>query len=161
MAKSTGLKNFIQTRLVYPIVNFLKQGLSPSLLAEAITWGILFGIIPLLGTTTALCAVTSVIRKINMAAIQLVNWLVYPLQLLFYIPFIKLGGWIMHAPIPLSISQVKEMIETDFMAFLRLYAKANIGAVIVWLIISLILGLFLHKYLKIAFTKIAKEKNRT
>lgn len=81
------IKKFFRNKLYLPVINFLQQGLSPEKLAEGISWGLVLGFIPLMGSTTILCSLASLGRKINMAVIQLINWFVYPLQLIFFFLF--------------------------------------------------------------------------
>ena len=151
------LKSLIKNKLYNPVVEFIQQGLSPEKIAEAITLGFLFGIIPVMGATTMLCAISAFLRKLNMAAIQLVNWLVYPLQLLFYFPLLKLGANLFQAPIPFSIEQLKLMIKADLSAFLLRFLKANAGAVIIWLIISIPLGVLIFRLLAKSIKKISTK----
>jgi len=131
------VRAFFIDKLYVPVQTYLKQGLSPIKLAEGFAWGIVLGFIPLLGSTTILCMVASFTRKINMAVIQLINWFVYPLQLILFFPFLKLGGKITNSPVPFSISQIKLMIETDFLGFLKQFALANLGGIFIWLLVAI------------------------
>ncbi len=55
-------------------------------LVFSLSLGTAGSLIPILGVSTALCAVVAVILKLNMPAIQLVNYLLTPLQLILVIP---------------------------------------------------------------------------
>src|SRR5215469_15066683 len=98
------LINSWRERVVALVVAQLVQGVTPQKIALSIALGISFGVFPVLGTTTMLCAIVAFRLKLNQPVIQLVNWLVYPLQLGLMLVFVRIGEWITHAPqISLSI----------------------------------------------------------
>ena len=67
------------------IVGFLKQGLTPRDLALTIALGSVIGVFPVLGMTTILCTLAAVTLRLNLPALQSINWAVAPLQLLLLI----------------------------------------------------------------------------
>ncbi len=148
------MKKFLKEKLINPITGFLKQGLSPSRLAEGISWGIVVGFIPILGSTTIICTFVSFARKINMGVIQLIQWFVYPLQLLFFLPFLKLGGKLTGTPVPFSMSEIQLLATKDPLAFLHAFAVANLGAVIVWIPVAIAVWLVCFFILKKIFARI-------
>src|SRR5215469_1665363 len=80
------------------IVGQLTQGVTPQKIALSIALGFSLGVIPILGTTTILCAIAAIRLKLNQPVIQLVNWLVYPLQLGLLLVFVRIGEWITQTP---------------------------------------------------------------
>jgi uncharacterized protein (DUF2062 family) len=83
------------------------MGASPEKLAWSIAAGLLIGINPILGSTTLLCLALAFIFRLNVAASQLGNHIVYPLELLLIIPFIHAASRIFRtAPMPLSANQL-------------------------------------------------------
>ena len=79
------------------------MGATPERLAWSIAIGLLVGINPILGSTTLLCLAMAFVLRLNIAASQLGNHIVYPLQLLLVIPFIHVASRIFHtARLPLS-----------------------------------------------------------
>ena len=70
-----------------PIVMLLKQGTAPEKIALSLSMGFVLGIFPVIGSTTLLCAAAAFMFKLNLPAIQLVNYFVYPLQLGLLLPF--------------------------------------------------------------------------
>jgi uncharacterized protein (DUF2062 family) len=76
------------------LMSWLKCGMSPRQLAFTLALGFAIGCIPLLGVTTAICAVVALILRLNMPAIQAANWLAMPLQVLLLFPFLRLGQWL-------------------------------------------------------------------
>jgi len=79
------------------VIEWLKCGISPRRLAFTLALGFAIGCIPLLGVTTAICALLAMVLGLNMPAIQAANWLAMPLQVVLLIPFLKLGQWLFPA----------------------------------------------------------------
>ena len=91
------LLKFWRERVVALVMAQLMQGATPQKIALSIALGLSLGIIPILGVTTMLCAVAAIRFRLNQPVIQLVNWLVYPLQLGLMLVFVRIGEWLMHA----------------------------------------------------------------
>ncbi|HLW73449.1 MAG TPA: DUF2062 domain-containing protein, partial [Gammaproteobacteria bacterium] len=97
-------------RLARHILDLLKQGITPQKIALAVVLGVLLGIAPVLGTTIVSCTVAALALRLNLVLIQIVNNLVYPLQLLLLIPFVQAGQWLFRQPpLPLSVGQIVAM----------------------------------------------------
>jgi len=95
---------WFRRRIVDPLLALLRQGVSPQRLALCVAIGIVVGNIPILGLSTALCALIALVFRLNLPAMQLVQALMAPTQVLLIIPFVRLGEWILRAPRqPLSI----------------------------------------------------------
>src|SRR5579862_8497564 len=90
---------FWREGVVALVVGQLTQGVTPDKIALSVALGLTLGIIPILGVTTVLCAAAAIWLRLNQPVIQLVNWLVYPLQLALVLVFIRIGEWITHAPV--------------------------------------------------------------
>jgi uncharacterized protein (DUF2062 family) len=122
-------------KVVRPILAFLRQGLTPEKLSFTIALGITLGVIPVLGSTLLLCTLASIAFRLNLTAIQLVNWLVYPFQLALLIPFYRLGGWIFRTPpSELSLNHILALIRTNpFHAIATLWI-VTMHALAAWLL---------------------------
>jgi len=106
-------------------------------LALSVALGFVLGIIPVLGITTIMCALVAIIFRINMPAIQLINYFVYPLQLILFIPFLKFGAFIFPSEeLIFSLFFIKGLLQQDFWLAVQLFWKANLGAIIIWFAIS-------------------------
>jgi uncharacterized protein (DUF2062 family) len=95
------------------ILSWLKCGISPRRLAFTLALGFAIGCIPVLGVTTALCALLAMVLGLNMPAIQAANWLAMPLQVVLLIPFLRLGQWLFPAQ---SIAFTRDEILTRIQA---------------------------------------------
>jgi uncharacterized protein (DUF2062 family) len=112
--------NWIYRRAILPILALLRMGASPEKLAWSIAVGLLIGINPVLGTTTILCLAVAFVFRLNVAASQLGNHVVYPLQLILVIPFIRIGSRIFHtAPMPMSANDLLHAAREHPVALIR------------------------------------------
>jgi hypothetical protein len=66
--------------------------MSPEAVASIVVLGVAFGVFPAPVCPTLLCALAALVLRLNPPAIQLVNYLVYPLQIALAAPFVSLGG---------------------------------------------------------------------
>jgi len=82
---------FLRRRLVRPVVEQLTQGLSPEAIALTIAVGLAIAVIPVVGTTTILCTTAAIVLRLNQPLIQAINYLSFPLQLAFIVPYLRLG----------------------------------------------------------------------
>lgn len=130
--------NFLKDRIVQPTIGFIKSGVSPEQLAVAFSLGIVVGVIPLLGCTTLICMGLAFSLRLNMAALQLINYLMFPLQLLLFIPFFHAGGYIFEPlEIPVSVASISEMMSNDFWGTIGKLWLANLQALLVWLALAI------------------------
>ena len=132
--------NYWRERIAALVVAQLVQGVTPQKIALSIALGISLGVVPVLGTTTMLCAIAAVRLKLNQPIIQLVNWLVYPLQLALILVFVRIGEWITHAP-PINFS-IPELIQTFHdspLKFAQEFGMSQLQEVIAWLFIAPVL----------------------
>ena len=119
------------------LIAFLKMGITPERLALCIGLGIAIGLVPALGTTTLLCALAAFLFRLNLPAIQLVNYFVYPLQLALLIPFIRAGEWLFGVePLNLSLELIQRMMKANLWETVIGLWSATMRAVIVWLSIA-------------------------
>lgn len=70
---------------------WLKEGITVERLALSLALGFVLGICPLFGIPTLLGGLAAVVLRVNFPALQLVNYLVYPLQIILLLPFARLG----------------------------------------------------------------------
>ncbi|MBL7959811.1 DUF2062 domain-containing protein [bacterium] len=150
------LINFFKKSLVSPLLNLLKQGITPEKLALSVGLGVSFGIFPVIGSTTILCTAFGFIFRVNQAAIQLVNYFSYPLQLAFFIPFFQLGAFIFQTdPLPFSIEDIFVMLAADTVGAIKALWIANLRAIVAWMLIGPVLCFVIYRILTPVFTRLA------
>ena len=97
--RSSKKEGFFRRRIARPILELLRQGVTPEKMALSLALGVAIGVFPALGTTTALCALVAFIWRLNLPAIQIVNYFVYPAQLALIIPSFRAGEILFGAPL--------------------------------------------------------------
>jgi uncharacterized protein (DUF2062 family) len=152
----SALNKFWQERIVAPIIAQLMQGVTPQKLALSIALGLSLGIIPILGITTALCALAAIRFKLNQPVIQLVNWLVYPLQLGLLLVFARIGEWIMHAPpVNFSVPELLLKFHESPVKFFEQFGVMALQGMVAWLFIAPILTGIIYSLLTPSLKKLA------
>ena len=132
-------------RLVHPVISLLKQGITPEKIALSLAIGIVLGIFPALGLTTLLCAAAAIVFKLNFPSIQLVNWFVYPLQLILILPFMRAGAFLFRArPLHLSLAQMLTIVRADWLGAVAMLWTATLRAVVVWMLVGPVMSFILY-----------------
>jgi uncharacterized protein (DUF2062 family) len=130
---------WLYRRLVLPILALLRMGATPERLAWSIAAGVVIGINPLLGSTTILCLAVALIFRLNVAASQIGNHIVYPLELLFFIPFLRLGSIVFHtAALPLAPSAILEAARRHPIDLVREIWRWEWHALVIWAGLSVV-----------------------
>ena len=128
---------FIGRRIVLPLLELLRQGVTPEKVAAAIAIGSILGVFPVLGSTTILCATAAAVFRLNLPLIQIVNTVVYPLQLILLIPMLQLGQRLFgQPPLPVTLPRVFDMIKASVWNTVTTLGAATGRAVVVWLCLS-------------------------
>ena len=135
------MKRLKDNRVTRHILDLLKQGITPQKIALAVALGVLLGIAPVLGTTIVSCTVAALALGLNLPLIQLVNNLVYPLQLLLLIPFVQAGQRLFgEPPLPLSVSQIVARFQQDFWGSVATFWSYTWHGATAWLLFSAVAG---------------------
>jgi uncharacterized protein (DUF2062 family) len=148
---------FVRRRLVDPILDLLRQGVTPDKIALSLAFGFGFGIFPVLGVSTILCTVVAILLRLNLPAIQLVNWLAGPLQLALIIPFVRVGEHILQvAPQPLSISAGFALMAQGVIHSIIVLWDAIVHAALGWIVIGPFLIYALYRIFRPLLTRAAE-----
>jgi uncharacterized protein (DUF2062 family) len=143
-----GLSGFWTRRVSGPVLGLLRQGLTPEGIALALAFGLAAGVFPLLGTTTLLGVAIAAVLRLNQPALQLANWLAYPLQLVLIQPFVRLGEWLAGVPpTPFSVAEVARSVAADPTQAVAAFGMVGLHAVLGWLAVVPIVVLLLYRVL--------------
>jgi uncharacterized protein (DUF2062 family) len=128
---------FWRRRVRDPVVSLLAQGLSPETLALSLAVGVVLGLFPIIGATTALCVLAGSAFRLNHAAVQLANYLVYPLQLPLILAFVRLGEGLVRAP-PVTFEPrvLVRHFQEDAPRFLREFALTGLHGILGWSLVA-------------------------
>jgi uncharacterized protein (DUF2062 family) len=126
-------EGFFHRRVLRSIIDILKQGVTPEKMALSLALGAVLGVFPALGWTTTLCAILALVLRLNLPAIQAVNYFMYPAQIALLIPFFRLGEKLFRAPhFPISVSQIYSMIHASVWGAIKLLWTTTWHAIVVW-----------------------------
>lgn len=140
------------------LLDFLQQGSSPEKMALGLAIGITIGIMPLLGATTLLCTLLAFRFRLNMAFLQLVNYVVYPIQLLLYIPFLRIGaGLFSSEKFNYSLEDITHMLATDALGTIGKFFMVNLCGLLLWLILAPVLFALSYFIGRTVFRSMAKQ----
>lgn len=139
------MKGLRDNRLTRLILGLLSQGITPHKIALTVALGVVLGVMPLIGATTTLCAVVALALGLNLPLIQLINYIVYPLQFVLLIPFVQVGQWLFREPpLPFSLADIKLKIESGlWKAIVELWGYTLHGLV-AWLILGGVAGFLIY-----------------
>lgn len=145
-------------KLTGRLLDFLQQGITPEKMALALATGVTVGIVPMLGVTTFLCTIIAIQFRLNMAFLQLVNYVVYPLQLILYIPFLKIGVMVFSKEnFNYSLQEITDMLEKDFIATVGKIFVSNLYALLLWLFVAPVVFFFFYFLSRLLFRHFAKK----
>jgi uncharacterized protein (DUF2062 family) len=151
-----------QRRVVAPILAQLKQGITPREIALTLALGGVLGIFPILGMCTLLCAIAGVALRLNQPLIQLVNYLVYPLQIVLLIPFYRAGERLFGAE-PVPIANVPELVQRfgeGPWQFILDYGLVGLYGIVVWALVAPLLAALAYFSLRPALATLAPKASR-
>jgi uncharacterized protein (DUF2062 family) len=131
------MAQFVQQRLVRPILQLLTQGITPEKIALSLAFGIMLGVFPVAGTTSLLCLLAALVFRLNVPALQLVNLLMYPVWFALLIPFIRLGERLFGAaPLALNATQLVALAHANLWHSIQLLWLTALRAAAAWMLIG-------------------------
>ncbi len=135
----------LRRRFAGPILDLLRQGISPEKIALSIALGLTLGVTPVLGSTSLLCLLAAVVFRLNLPAIQLVNYFAYPLQIALLIPFLRLGEWMFSdQPANVSLAGVFGLIRADVWTAITTLWTATMHALVAWFALGSLASLLIY-----------------
>lgn len=146
VAEQAQFGSWWQRRVVAPIVAQLRQGITPEKIALTLALGAALGIFPILGATTALCAIAGIWLKLNQPVIQIVNYFMYPLQIALLLPFYRAGEALFgqpHVPI-FSVTELMQRFQASPTQFMVDYGMVGVYGIVVWTLVAplLVAGIY-------------------
>lgn len=159
------MKNFfkiiVNSWLIQPFTRFLKTGLSPEKLSLSFSLGICLGINPLPGTTTLSCTIAAIFLRLNFGAIQLINYMVFPIQLLLIIPFFKAGALLTGSKvISGTLSTFIDRFRVDWWGTISELGLTAAVASAIWALVSIPLGILLYQISLPVFRRLINKENK-
>ncbi len=150
-------ESFFYRRLVLPILDLLRQGVTPEKLAFSLALGVVISVFPALGWTTALCAFAALILGLNLPAIQLINYFMYPAQIALLLPFFRLGERLFRAPhLPISMPGIYRMAHANPWGTIKFLWSTTWHAIVVWAVLAPLFALLIYFVLVPVFRRVTR-----
>ena len=155
-------ESFLKRRVGIPLLNLLRQGVTPEKLALSLALSATFSVIPAFGGGLWLCALCAVAFGLNLPVMQAVNYSMYPAQIALLLPFFRLGEKLFRAPhLPISVSQIYALVHTSWWGAIKFLWSTTWHAIVVWGILAPFAVALIYGVLAPIFRRIApKPKQR-
>lgn len=126
-------------------MTLVRRGTTGRELVVTILAGVFLAVFPVYGITAIFCAWVAYRYHLNQLIIQVVNFLALPLQLLLFVPFVRLGEWIFRSEgmEPHSLAQLKETLAAHPLNVFRYFVDVFGVAIVGWALTVLPLLLLL------------------
>jgi uncharacterized protein (DUF2062 family) len=123
---------------------FFTIGISPVKLALSITLSVFLGLFPFFVLPTLLILLSAFVFRLNLPVMLVCNYAVWPLQIILFIPYIKLGNWLFHSNMAgIQLSGVVHALKADFWGALQSLSSVILQATGAWAISSIPAGFIL------------------
>ena len=140
------------------LLELMTGGVTPEKIAQSVAVGAVLGVFPAFGWTTLLCAAAAWAMRLNLPAIQMVNWVVYPLQFALIVPFLRAGAWAFGVPAEeLTAEGIVELIRVDVWGAVRSLWWATLRGVAVWAVVGPAAGLAIYYALRPGLRRLAER----
>ncbi|MGD1968417.1 MAG: DUF2062 domain-containing protein [Desulfobacterales bacterium] len=151
----------IKNRITGLIRAMLKEGVSLHKIALCLAVGVTLGIFPVLGMTTLLCTLAAFALRLNLPAIQLVNFVVYPVQLILLAPFYSAGSWLFNqGSNHVSGESLIFLLKNDFWGSMTSLWNLTLYAIFTWAVICPFIILILYMALKPAVAAVSSLRKK-
>ncbi|MGH8540976.1 MAG: DUF2062 domain-containing protein [Stenotrophobium sp.] len=116
----------------------MRQGITPEKIALTLALGAVLGVFPILGSTMILCGLAGWRLKLNQPIIQVINYFVYPLQLILLLPFYRAGEALFRQPpVPLfSVTELVQRFAAGPLKFITDYGMVALYGIAVWCLLA-------------------------
>ena len=139
----------VKKKILSVVKSMLTEGVNLRKIALCIALGFVLGIFPVLGATSLLCTAAALALRLNLPAIQVVNYMVYPLQLVMLAPFYGAGSWLFkQQESPFISKNLIDVLQNDFWGSLVNLWDLTLYAMLTWLVMSPLLILLLYSISK-------------
>lgn len=158
-------RSWLRRRLLDPLLDLLRAGLSPEQLALTVGLGVAVGLVPAFGITTVLSAAVALRLRLNVAAMQLATHLMSFFQLALFIPFLRAGAVIMgqgDKVANLTVASLRQLVAREGWAAVgKLLWRAELGALLLWAVAMVPLVAVLYFVLRVVFRRVLVRQAAT
>ena len=134
------------------LIDLINQGKTPPELATAVTIGCLLGLFPILGVTTIMSMAIGRFMKLNIPAILVANYSVFPIQVFMIYALIKTGEIMFSIESELDYDFFKTLLDKSYKEIFTTLSTSLLAAVFTWVLFSAITFLPIY-YMFLAIIK--------
>lgn len=121
-----------------------QQGLKPADLAKAVIIGLLFTVFPVFGVTTIMIACVALYFKLNLPIMVAISYIAAPLQVLLFMPQLKVGEAIFGVEHTLlTVESIKNAFSESFFNTVGSLFFEIVCGVVGWALVSLPIAVLL------------------
>lgn len=132
------LVEFFTQKVLIPFRLVPKDGLTPEKLAFSVTIGIVSGIFPVLGMTTLLSILLTMLFRQNLLVVQSVQWILGLVQILLIIPFMQLGAFLLNQKVlHISMAQINHAFQPGLLAGIKTVGIFHLYGILTWAILAI------------------------
>jgi uncharacterized protein (DUF2062 family) len=128
----------LTNRVLIPFRLVPKDGLTPEKLAFSVTLGIISGMFPVLGMTTVISIVLTMLFRQNLLIVQAVQWILALVQVLLIIPFMQFGAYILHAQaLHINMAQISHAFQPGMISGIKTVGIFHLYGIFTWIILAI------------------------
>jgi uncharacterized protein (DUF2062 family) len=143
--KNATRESFFRRKLINPIMDLLKAGITPEKLAITIALAAVIGVIPAIGVATILGTLLASRFKLNAPVMLLISYFMNPVQVLIAFPLIKLGIYLFGgAKLHYNFDQMLALVKKDWLTALDKLWVANLLGIAAWALLAVpaVIGIY-------------------
>ncbi len=149
-------------KILIPFRLVPKDGLTPETLAFSITLGIISGIFPVLGMTTLLSLLLTILFRQNLLVVQSVQWILALVQILLIIPFMKFGAYLLNQNVVhISIQQINRAFQPGMLSGIKTVGIFHLYGILTWLILVVPASAVSYFGLLVIFQRKSKRSDKS
>lgn len=125
----------ICTRAGDRVKTVLTQNVTAEKLCLSLALGFCIGVFPVVGVTFLMSAAAGYLLDLNIPAMQLINAIATPFELLLFVPFLRVGevALFTKTPLDVSVTDIFALLKSDVKAALAKFGTALMIASLGWL----------------------------
>lgn len=149
----------IRHKILIPFRLVPKEGLSPEKLAFSVTLGIVSGIFPVIGLTTFLSLILTMLFRQNLLVVQSVQWILALVQVLLIIPFMQFGAYILNVhAFHINMTQINHAFQPGMLSGIRTVGIFHLYGILTWFILVIPTSAVSYYGLLLIFQRKAKNQ---
>jgi len=128
----------LTTKILIPFRLTPGAGLTPEKLAFSVTIGIVAGLFPVIGTTTLLSLLLTLLFRQNIVIVQSVQWLLALLQIILIVPFMQIGAFLLNEQsIHINLNQINQAFQPGVLSGIKTIGIFQLYAILSWMILAI------------------------